>query len=148
MAAKTKFDKSINKSSIYRDTIIALGGPDAASNAQVKSHVESIYDGWEWGSNPAAAIGQVRKSMLQAAGKPVPKRTKKVAKKKPGRKPGRKPAVLATSGGSSSAVAVAAALSFLTSHNDAEAALAKARDIVQTVGPDLAKQWASMLAGN
>lgn len=148
MAAKTKFDSSINKSALYRETIIALGGPEKATNAQVKASVESQYDGWEWGSNPAAAIGQVRKSMLAADGKPVPRRTKKVAKKKTGAKPGRKPSLSPAGGGSSSAVAVAAALSFLTTYSDAEVALGKAREIVQTVGPELAKQMADMLAGN
>lgn len=146
--AKAKFDSSINKSALYRETIIALGGPEKATNAQVKSSIESQYDGWEWGSNPAAAIGQVRKSMLAADGKPVPKRTKKVAKKKTGAKPGRKSTVSVATSGSSSAVAVAAALSFLTTYSDADAALSKAREIVQTVGPELAKQMADMLAGH
>lgn len=143
--AKQKFDKSINKSSEYRIAIEALGGPEAASNAMVRDHIEAQYDGWEWGSNPAAAIGQVRKSMLSSAGKPVGRRTKKVAKKKVGRKKGTRVAKAIATSGSSSGTALAAALSFLTTHGDAESALAKAREIIAAVGPGLATEMAQML---
>jgi hypothetical protein len=148
MASKTKFDKSINKSSIYRETIVALGGPEAVSNAQVKSHVESKYDGWEWGSNPAAAIGQVRKTMLKDGGKPVPQITKTVIKKKPGRKPGRKPSAPVSATASSSAASVAAALSFLTTYSESETALTTARQIITAAGPDLAKQMAKLFSAS
>ncbi len=132
MAKRSFIAGDTNKAEAIREALNSLG--IAAPNADVKQWIADNWEGFSWGTNPAAEIIVARKSLHKANGTEMPTRKKKRGRKIKQAGAVVRPRVAKQPAAVSTRSALVIAIELLEQSGDAEGVLAKARQVVAATG--------------